>query len=108
MLFSPQTQIGDKQEARESFLKKLMPELNKLYPGDPIELAKYPNLKSIIQLGHKSIRGVIKYKDTMVYANPRLTNLSIPENSPNDEVFDSYQGGRKSSSFTNREITGLA
>ena len=52
-----------------------MPELNKLYPGDPIQLDKYPHLKSIIQLGHKSIRGVIKYKDAMVYAKPKWTNL---------------------------------
>ena len=87
---SPQTQIGESKETRETFLMKLMPDLNKLYPGDPLEISKYPHLKSVIQLGHKSIRGVIKYKDAMVYAIPRFTNLSIPENSPNDLVFESY------------------
>jgi hypothetical protein len=64
----------DKETTRETFLKKLMPELNTLYPGDPIKLKAFPHLRSIIQLGHTSIRGVIKYKDAMVYAIPKLTN----------------------------------
>ena len=46
MLFSPQTDVDTKNEVfRETFLKKLMPELNKLYPGDPLDLKNYPHLK---------------------------------------------------------------
>lgn len=85
-----------------------MPELNSLYPGDPILLKNYPHLKSIIQLGHVSIRGVIKFKDAMVYANPKLTTLSIPENSTSDTIFESYQGGKQVSSYTNADITRKA
>ena len=50
-----------------------MPELQSLYPGDELNLKKYPNLKQIIQLGHNSIRGVIKFRDAMVYADPRIS-----------------------------------
>lgn len=71
-----------------------MPELHKLYPGDPLELAEYPNLKHIVQLGHDTIRGVMKFKDIMLYANPKESHLEIPENSASDGAFDSYSGGK--------------
>jgi hypothetical protein len=61
-----------------------MPELHSLYPGDELQLKNYPNLRQIVQLGHTSIRGVIKFKDAMVYANPRTSTLEIPENSTSD------------------------
>jgi hypothetical protein len=64
-----------------------MPELHNLYPGDELSLKNYPNLKQIIQLGHTGIRGVIKFKDSMVYANPKLSIYEIPENSPSDVAF---------------------
>jgi hypothetical protein len=51
-----------------------MPELHSLYPGDELNLKAYPHLKQIIQLGHTTIRGVIKFKDSMVYANPKISN----------------------------------
>lgn len=75
MMFSPQTVISHNEEThhnvtRQSYLQKLMPELHSLYPGDELALKQYPHLKQIIQLGHTTIRGVIKFKDAMVYANP--------------------------------------
>jgi hypothetical protein len=85
-----------------------MPELNRLYPGDNLNLKGYPDLKQIIQLGHSSIRGVIKFKDSMVYANPQLTTLEIPDNTPGDEAFVSYKGGKQVSSFTNGELVNHA
>ena len=81
-----------------------MPELHNLYPGDEIRLKNYPNLKQIIQLGHNSIRGVIKFKDAMVYANPKISNYEIPENSPSDVVFQAYQNGKKVSSLTSGDL----
>jgi hypothetical protein len=82
-----------------------MPELHNLYPGDELALKNFPHLKQIIQLGHHTIRGVIKFKDSMVYANPNLSTVSIPENSADDQAFVSYQNGQRISSFTNGEIT---
>jgi hypothetical protein len=41
----------------------------------------------------------------MVYANPNLSTVSIPENSADDQAFVSYQNGQRVSSFTNGEIT---
>jgi hypothetical protein len=91
-MFSPSTVISHDEKAhtevtRSTFLKKLMPELHSLYPGDELNLKSYPNLKQIIQLGHTGIRGVIKFKDAMVYANPKLSNFEIPENAPSDVAF---------------------
>ena len=108
LLFSPDAEVDDKKNTRDTYLKKLLPELNKLYPGDPLTLSNYPHLKSLIQLGHTSIRGIIKYKDAMVYANPKLTTLEIPENSSSDTVFESYQGGKQVSSYTNSDIVNFA
>lgn len=97
-MFSPATLISQEENktiTRESFLHKLMPELHSLYPGDELALQNYPHLKQIIQLGHNSIRGVIKYKDAMVYANPRLTSQQIPENNTQDIAYATYQGGKE-------------
>ena len=44
----------------------------------------------------------------MVYANPKLTTLSIPENSPSDTVFESYANGRQVASHSNSDIVSLS
>lgn len=76
LIFSPSTQTSEGEgNTREKFLRKLMPELEKLYPGDNLDLKNYPHLSQIIQLGHSTIRGTIKYKDAMVYANPKMTTM---------------------------------
>jgi hypothetical protein len=81
-----------------------MPELHNLYPGDELSLKNYPNLKQIIQLGHTSIRGVIKFKDAMVYANPKFSNYEIPENSASDLAFQTYQNGKQVASLTSGDL----
>jgi hypothetical protein len=81
LLFSPNTESNDKGDKRETFLHKLMPELNKLYSGDELNVASFPNLKQIIQTDHTNIRGVIKFKDSLVYANTSLSGFSLPQNS---------------------------
>lgn len=81
-----------------------MPELHNLYPGDELQLKNYPNLKQIIQLGHTTIRGVIKYKDAMVYANPSLSLYQIPENHESDLAFSTYKNGKEVASFTNGDL----
>jgi len=76
--FSPSTVATEAGDTRQTFLQKLMPDLEALYPGDSIKLSAYPNLKHIVQTGHKSMRGVIKFKDSLVYANPRFSTFSLP------------------------------
>lgn len=110
-LFSPQTVISNENHhtvTRQTFLQKLMPELHNLYPGDELSLKTYPHLKQIIQLGHHTIRGVIKFKDAMVYANPALSNFELPENSSSDEAFALYSNGKRASSFTSGELVSQA
>ena len=48
LLFSPNTQVSEDGADRNSFLQKLMPQLQDLYPGDELNLDAYPNLKSIV------------------------------------------------------------
>jgi hypothetical protein len=49
LLFSPSTVISQEQNGhsvtRETYLKKLLPELHSLYPGDELNLQNYPYLK---------------------------------------------------------------
>ena len=46
----------------------------------------------------------MKFKDIMVYANPKESHLEIPENSAGDGAFDSYSGGRQVSSYTSGDL----
>jgi len=50
-----------------------MPELSSMHAGQEVNLAKYPHLKHIVQTGQTGIRGVNKYRDMTVYANPALS-----------------------------------
>jgi len=111
MMFSPQTEISNSDghhTTRRTYLQKLMPELHNLYPGDELSLKAYPNLKQIIQLGHTTIRGVIKFKDAMVYATPSQSNFEIPENSGSDLAFQSYQNGKEIASLTSTDLARQA
>jgi hypothetical protein len=89
-------------------LKKLLPELHNLYPGDELNLRNYPYLKQIIQVGHHTIRGVVKFKDAMVYANPKLSAVELPVNKSDDEAYVSYRGGKLVSSFTSGDLVERA
>ena len=59
-------------------------------------------------MGHTGIRGVIKFKDAMVYANPKYTNSEIPENSPSDVAFEAYSNGKLAGSFTSGDLVSSA
>ncbi len=111
-IFSPETVISQDENhhnvTRKTFLQKLMPELHGLYPGDELDLKAYPNLKQIIQLGHTTIRGVIKFKDAMVYANPQVSNFEIPENQASDVALSSYQNGKEVATFTSGDLVNQA
>lgn len=107
-LFSPQTVVSHDEHhhavTRQTFLQKLMPELHNLYPGDELQAKAFPHLKQIIQLGHTTIRGVIKFKDSMVYANPAVSNFEIPENQSSDVAMSSYQNGKEVASLTSGDL----
>jgi hypothetical protein len=77
-----------------------MPELEKLYPGDALKLQNYPLLKCIVQSGHSNIRGTIKFKDSLVYANTKYTSYSLPQNDSSYDLFECYRGGKRVSSIT--------
>ena len=101
--FSPSTPI-DEDVTRKTYLQKLMPELEKLYPGDPIKLSNYPHLKSIVQSGHSNIRGTIKFKDSLVYANTKYSTFSLPQNDSAHLMFECYRDGKRVSNYSSGEI----
>lgn len=76
LVFSPTTKVDD--ATRAELVYKLMPELETMNPGEGLSVSAYPHLKQVIQSGHSNIRGVIKYKDSLVYAAASLSSFSLP------------------------------
>lgn len=74
-----------------------------MYPGDELALEKYPALKHIVQTGFTKMRGVNMFKDVAVYANPALSNVSLPVNSADDVTHTYLQNGREVRSLTSGE-----
>ena len=85
-----------------------MPELDNLYPGDGLNLASYPHLRQIVQTGHSNIRGVIKFKDSLVYANTSLSGFTLPQNHSHSTLFECYENGREVASHSNGDIADKA
>jgi len=104
VIFSPSTQTDEENTTRLTFLQKLMPELSTLYSGEEMNLAKYPNLKHVIQTGHQAIRGVNKYRDVAVYANPAMSTRQIPENQGDWVTHVAYKGGKEVTSITSSDL----
>jgi len=95
IIFSPSTSVDEEGGTRQSLLQGLMPELNNMYPGDALNLAEYPSLKQIVQTDHTNMRGVIKFKDVLVYANTSMSGFSLPQNEPEASLFECYRAGTK-------------
>ena len=104
LFLSPSTSVNEKGDTRASFISKLMPSLESSYPGDALNVPRYPNLKSIVQSGHANIRGIIKFKDALVYADPQFNCFSLPQNTVDADLFESYRDGKKVSTFKSGEI----
>lgn len=45
LLFSPNTTVNEAGDTRQTFLQRLMPSLESMYPGDALKLNDYPLLK---------------------------------------------------------------
>ena len=54
------------------------------------------------------MRGVLTFKDTMVYANSSLSHVSLPQNEDSQELFECYRGGNRVASHTSVEIADKA
>ena len=82
----------------------MMPELATMYAGQELNLAKYPNLKHVVQTGHQAMRGVNKFRDLAVYANPAMSLRQIPENQGEWVTHIAYKGGREVTSMTSGDL----
>lgn len=107
LLISPQTEVGE-GATRLSFLQSLMPELKTMYAGEEMQLAKYPHLKHVVQTGHTAMRGINKFRDVAVYANPALSSRQIPTNSADAVTHVAYKDGREACTLTSGDLVQKA
>ena len=71
--------------------------------GDEID-SKYSSLEMIVQTGFNSVRGVNKFKDVAVYANPSMSSRQIQPNESDVLTHIALKGGREAGSFTSGEM----
>ena len=103
IIFSPSTD-ADNGATRLTFLQKMMPELSTMYAGQELNVAKFPNLKHIVQTGHSAMRGINKFRDLAVYANPAMSLRQIPENQGDWVTHIAYKGGKEALSLTSSDL----
>ena len=103
LIISTSTETGEGQ-TRLTFLQQMMPELSTMYAGDELNLAKFPNLQHIIQTGHTAHRGINKFRDLAVYANPAMSTRQIPENQGDWVTHIAYKGGQEVASITSKDL----
>ena len=103
LLFSPTT-LDSEGNKRANSLHTLIPELSGLYPGDEFSCDAFPELKHLIHTGHKTIRGMSKFKENMFYAKRRHTNRWIAGTTPDATALEAYKGGNLHKSFTNEQL----
>lgn len=75
-----------------------------MYSGQELNLAKFPNLRHIVQTGHQAMRGVNKFRDLPVYANPAMSTRQIPDNQGDWVTHVVYKDGREAMSLTSSEL----
>lgn len=61
LLVSPHTNVSNNYKRIDS-LNQCIPEMNNMRYGDNLESKKYPNLRMVIQISHKSYPGTEKFK----------------------------------------------
>lgn len=108
LMFSPATEVNEQGDTRKSFVQKLMPTLENMYPGDALKLQDYPLLKSIVQTGHQNLRGINKYKDSLVYANAALSGFTLPQNDASHQLFECYRGGSRVAQVSSGQVAESA
>jgi hypothetical protein len=50
------------------------------------------------------MRGVIKFKDSLVFANAALSGYTLPQNDSSHALFESYRGGSRVAQHTSGEV----
>ena len=103
LLLSPHTK-QDGNHKRANLLLELMPELADYYPGQKLVIDNFPNLTNIIHTGHSTIRGTNKFKESLVYTKPHLTNMKIHGSAKSDLAMEFYSKGDLLTSLTNDEL----
>lgn len=103
IIYSPATPTGE-GTTRDTFLQTLIPELSTMMRGDELKAGKYPHLDMVVQTGHTGIRGVNKFKDVAVYANPAMSVRQIAPNDSDAVTHSVLKNGREVTSMTSGEL----
>lgn len=104
LIFTPDTATGENQ-TRSTFVSQLIPELKSMRRGDELSSSSYPHLDLVVQTGHSAFRGVNKFRDIAVYANPALSTRQIPNNESDVLTHISLKDGKEVASWTSGELT---
>eukprot|EP01017_Pseudomicrothorax_dubius_P029884 TRINITY_DN3670_c0_g2_i1.p1 TRINITY_DN3670_c0_g2~~TRINITY_DN3670_c0_g2_i1.p1 ORF type:complete len:347 (+),score=88.90 TRINITY_DN3670_c0_g2_i1:104-1144(+) len=77
IVFSPNVKHGERK--RSELIQSLIPQLENILHGSPLQLQEFPRLKTIISAGFYSQPGAIKFRSSLVYANPNFTTTRFAE-----------------------------
>ena len=102
LILTPGTETTE-GNTKGTFLSSLMPELATMYPGQELNLSKFPHLQHIIQTGHQAMRGVNKFRDLAVYTSPNMSTRQIPSNDADAVSHIVYKDG-KAAEWSSSEI----
>ena len=89
-------------------LCNLMPQLEKTYLGEELNISGYPNLHHIIQTGHGHLAGINRFKDVAVYTGPNSSPYRIPENDPSANCITVLKNGQTHVSYTGSQLVDYA
>lgn len=78
-IVSPNGRVSDHKKSQ--VIQNIIPEIENLQNGLPLNSAAFPNLRVLIQTGFYTIPGFIKYKDLLVYASNNFSNIESPDGS---------------------------
>lgn len=99
LLFTPQSQ-NPEGLTRHNMLSNLMPQLERTYLGEELNINGYPHLNHIIQTGHGHLPGINRFKDVAVYTSPNASTYTIPENDPTARCITVLKNGQEHCSYS--------
>ena len=90
-ILSPNGRVADQKKSH--LVQSIIPEIENLQNGLPLNSAAFPHLRVLIQTGFYTIPGFLKYKDMLVYANNNFWTGDKADGSPQQRpMFDTGAG----------------
>lgn len=84
LVFSPWQMVGE--EYRVDKVLELVPELSTTHHGSELHSKAFPTLKHVLQTGHSTIRGTLKFKQVPIFAKVERTSSVKPTLDINNDL----------------------